>query len=146
MDAVFYVTFYPNSGGVHHAAFYVDHLTVPWESIAERLSARSQELEDICVDLDWTMGVSVVDSLGCICHDTGYEVYEELMQMWRQTFCEVSPNCVLGPVCSVDAHTMNITEILQITKTAYEQQQAQRLRERLNTHVNTTLVASHKKM
>lgn len=145
METVFYITFYRTNGPGHHAAFYVDQLSAPWKTIEKYLANRAEELGEQYGEPDWSSDQNP-NSFGCICYNVGNEMHETLLELWRQTFFEAWPTCVVGPVCAVDAHTIRLTDMLQITKTAYEQQQAQQLRDTLNTHVNEGSLAPHKKM
>lgn len=145
MDAVFYITFYRTNAPVHHHAFYVDHLPQPWKTIEEHLATRAEQFEEHYGEPDWSSS-QAPNSFGCICYNLGSDRYEELVNIWHHTFSEAWPQCVVGPMCTVDAHTMTITDMLQITKDAYEQQQAQLLRDTLTAHVSDGLVAQSKKM
>lgn len=145
MDAVFYTTFYRTNGPGHHAAFYVDNLPLSWKTIEEYLAVCAEELEEEWGEPDWSSS-QTPNSFGCICYNIRPQLHEKLINLWRKTFCEEWPQCVVGPVCLIDAHTVKITDMLQTTKDAYEHQQAQLLRNTLNAHVSDGLVAQSKKM
>lgn len=148
VDAVFYITFYrttgSNTGLLHRHAFYVDHLTQPWNTIEECLAAHAEELDEQYGEPDWSSS-HTPNSFGCICFNVETQMHEELLNIWQHVFLKTWPQCVVGPVCVVDGHA-RITNMLQITKDAHEHQQAQLLRNTLNAHVSNGLVAQSKKM
>lgn len=146
MDAVFYITFYPTNAPGHHAAFYVNQLPTHWKTIEEHLATRAEQFEEHYGEPDWSSSQNP-NSFGCICYNVESEMREQLVHIWQQIFLEAWPTCVVGPMCTVDAHTMTITDILQITKDAYEHQQAQLLRTTLNQQVTDSgCVGATKKM
>lgn len=60
----------------------------------------------------------------------------QLMNVWRATFLEIDPGCVVGDVYDV-TDMVGTVDIYRYVKDAYEHQQAQQLRTTLNAHITT---------
>lgn len=153
MDAVFYFSFYETDNGnnepsVRHLGFCIGNVTRPWNEIAEDV----YECED---QLERTYGLhSWMNAPHGGTNIFGYQSYEvkaahhdELMEQWRQAFLRISPGCVVSGVLDLDLNAVGApSKIVQHAKDLYEHQQAQQLRETLNTHVSTGRSTALKKI
>lgn len=148
MDAVFYFLFHEQDFGSNepndrHLAFYLTNLNRPWSEIENDVYEYEEQLEMKYGVHNW-LGYSGggANVLGYSSYEVEAHHYDELMQQWRQSFLSMSPGCVVSDVfaLAINRKTLEPTEIFQHTKDAYEQQQAQLLRDRLNA--NITISAS----
>lgn len=150
MDAVFYFTFYKYEnmrGTARSLAFYITSDTHTWDEIVGPASNRVKDLEDEYGTHSWCQSHSGVNTLIYRSDEVmGVEQQDQLMDAWRHAFLDCSPHCVVGEVCTVDIDNMDDAQILDVTKSAYEHQQAQLLRDTLTAHVSNGLVAQSKKM
>lgn len=150
MDAVFYFSFYDYDyryGPARCLAFYITSDTHTWEEIMGPASNRVKDLEDEYGTHSWCQCHSGVNTLIYRSDEVmGVEQQDQLMDAWRHAFLDYSPHCVVGEVCTVDIDNMDDAQILDVTKSAYEHQQAQLLRDTLTAHVSNGLVAQSKKM
>ena len=155
MSAVFYITFFSDpvdiapgkrSHTINRQAFYLDGVTTPWEEMEERLAYWADHLEPNYGQIDWVSGRSGADVkiFGCNCF-TPPDKQNHMIEVWRRIFHQSEPDCVLGPVCAVSARTIGPMEMLEKTHQAYEHQQAQQLRDTLNTHIRTAGTATPSK-
>ena len=140
MDAVFYITFAPLNHPVTHVGFYIDH-EASWDELADDLIKCMYDLEKTYGDFDWTVSQMGGNSFGCISYLEPSK-HEDVMRAVRQTISDYT----LGPLCKINAYTMDIPEILHTTQQAYERQKAQQLRDKLSAYVDKGSVASPKKM
>ena len=152
MNAVFYITFYSGLGdAVQRNAFYIDRLTAPWDEMEEHLAYCAEQFEKKDYgQFDWVSGRSGagIKNFGCNCFiDQTHSTNNQVMEAWRQNFRDAQPNCVLGPVCAMDANTKDLSKMFEKTQQAYEHQQAKQLRNTLNTKIAVVQsVAQRKKM
>lgn len=109
---------------------------------------RVKDLEDKYGNHSWCQYHSRVNTLIYRSDEVyGVEQQDQLMEAWRHAFLDHSPHCVVGEVCAVDIDNMDDTQILDVTKSAYEHHKAQQLREALNTHIGASrAVAPSKKI
>lgn len=141
MDAVFYFLFHEQDFGSNepndrHLAFYLTNLNRPWSEIENDVYEYEDQLEMKYGVHNWLgYGANV---LGYSSYEVEAHHYDELMQQWRQSFLSMSPGCVVSDVFVLDINqkTLEPAEIFQNTKDAYEQQQAQIMRDTLNTHIS----------
>lgn len=98
--------------------------------------------------IGWVILGGGANVLGYSSYEVKEHHYDELMQQWRQSFLSMSPGCVVSDVFVVDINQKKLepAEIFQNTKDAYEQQQAELLRETLNAHVRLPPAAADKKI
>lgn len=150
MNAVFYITFYFDQGhGVQREAFFIDRLDGEWDEMEEHLAYCAEQLEKTYGQFNWVSGRSGagIKNFGCDCFIDSNNIHNQVMDAWRHIFHDAQPNCVLGPVCAVEVPTTSLSDVLKITYQAYEQQQAEHLRNTLNTHIAVVQsVAQRKKM
>lgn len=153
MDAVFYFTFYidPTDNDdeytTRHLGFYINNIRRPWSQLEEDLADVASDFEMEYGVHDWGSSPSGVNTIGYHSSEVEEQRCDELMEQWRQAFLEHAPDCVVSDVVEVpNMDDMNDAEILQFTKEAHEHQQAQQLRDTLNSHVSGGSVAPSKKM
>lgn len=154
MDAVFYFSFHePDKGdnepNVRHLGFCVGNATRPWNVIAEGVYECEDQLERTYGLHSWMNGPSnSVNLFGYESYEVKEHHHDELMEQWRQAFLRISPGCVVSGVLDLDLNAMGTapSKIVQHAKDLYEQQQAELLRETLNTHVSTGRSTAAKKM
>lgn len=156
MDAIFYFSFYidnDNDGDDDEATtrtlgFYVSNICKPWGELEEDLADVASELELEYGVHDWGTSPSGVNAIGYNSGEVEEERCDELMELWRQAFVEHAPGCVVSGVVELsNAEDLNDAEILQFTKNAHEQQQAELQRDTLNTHIRGSgFVAPSKKI
>lgn len=143
--AVFYISFYADNDPPTHTAFYIDNLPTSWKPIEEHLGARAEQLEEMFGGIDW-MSNPNANIFGCTLYNLDPNAHEQLIHVWRQTFCETWAECVVGPLCTLTTHDVLLGNMSN-TKDAYEQQQVEQLRGTLNQHVAASgSVAAPKKM
>ena len=154
MDAVFYFSFYIDDNCdddepiTRTLGFYVSNIRKPWSELEEDLSDVASELELEYGVHDWGTAPSGVNAIGYNSGEVEEERCDELMELWRQAFVEHAPGCVVSAVFDVpNLENMNDAQILEATKHAHEQQQAEIMRTTLDNHVgNVASVGSPKKM
>lgn len=146
MNAVLHITFWDEgrSASVFTYGFYVDNLTAPWDAIEDHLSKCATQLKDFCGAPKFVKKNWPDHSFGFV-FDVKKDSHQEVMRVFHQMCVQAWPNSNVGEVCSLD--TVRPQEFLQFTEQAYNQQQANLLRDRLNTHVSVVqLVGQPKKM
>lgn len=141
MDAVFYFHFYAPQDDftpTRSLAFYATNITTPWDELDWKMGYSEGDIEVQYGAHCGLMGLTVASSGTKFIGYSTSEIHEEqrqhVMNVWRATFLEIDPGCVVGDVCDVTdmGDTVNM---YQYVKDAYEHQQAQKLRERLHTHI-----------
>lgn len=149
MDAVFYFHFYEHNNDftpLRSLAFYATNLSTTWEQLDETIAFCAEDMDAKYGEHCGVIGNSGVNAMGYASSEIeGVGRQDRLMDAWRNVFVQRIPGCVVGEVFDV-TDVASDAEIFQHTKDAYEQQQAEQLRDKLNTHVTTTSVASCKKM
>ena len=146
MNAVFYITFYFDQGDpTQRRAFYIDRLTSPVDEMEEHLARCADQLNH--GQVDWAMGRTIagIKVFGCSSF-MGPSKHDKMVEAWRQIFRDAEPDCVLGPVCAVNARTKELADIMELPRQAYEQQQAEQLRDTLNAHITTGSPTARKKI
>lgn len=139
MATVFYINFRPHHHRVTYVGFYIDHST-PWNDLADDLMTCMYELEKTYGIFDWTISETHGNIFGCVSH-LAPSKHEDVMRAIRQTL----HNCTLGPVCTINAYTVETQEILRTTAQAYEEQKIKQLRARLHAHIGTVASIGHPK-
>lgn len=143
--AVFYISFYADHDPPTHTAFYIGNLPTSWKPIEEHLCARAAQLERMFFRVDW-MSNPNTNTFGCALYNLDPNAHEQLIHLWRQTFCETWAQCVVGPLCTLTTNDVLMGNMSN-TKDAYEQQQAEQLRTTLNQQLDPSgSVAAPKKM
>lgn len=150
MDVVFCIDFRNSPPDTRYVAFYATGVDLSLPDLYWKIEAAGDELQK-------TYGWHYSSLLHC----THYEVpilaytsdlqdpiqHHQLMEAWRTVLLTAAPGCEVG-----SAGPLNITEdtlsrkILRLSKEAYEEQCAQRLRTTLNAHVINAPSALSKKM
>ncbi len=152
MDAVFYFHFYDPGDDftpVRSLAFYATNITTPWDELDWKVGYSEGDIEAQYGAHCGLMGLTVATTGTKFIGYSTSEIYEEqrqqVMNVWRATFLEIDPGCVVGDVCDITdmGDTVNM---YRYVKDAYEHQQAQQLRETLNTHVSTGRFTAVKKI
>lgn len=143
MDAVFYFSFYIDDNcddddepTTRTLGFYVSNIRKPWGELEEDLADVASELELEYGVHDWGTFPSGVNAIGYNSGEVEEERCNELMELWRQAFVEHAPHCVVSAVVELsNVEDLTDADILEFTKNAHEQQQAERQRNTLNTHI-----------
>ncbi len=135
MNSVLYTAFGPKDESVHQAFYIGGCSNASWK---EHLLSRSQELEHLYGRCHWSVYFVNVDNFALIFKTVERDKHLELMHVLRQTLLNTCPDCTVGPVCSTVApiNDVDVRKMLQVTKDAHEQQQAEKLRNALNTHMS----------
>lgn len=144
MDAVFYFHFYAPQDDFTPArslAFYATNITTPWDELDWKMGYSEGDIEAQYGAHCGLMGLTIESSgtklIGYSTSDIHEEQHQQLMNVWRATFLEIDPGCVVGDVCDV-TDMLGTVDIYRYVKDAYDQQQAQLLRERLTTHITNS--------
>lgn len=149
MDAVFYFHFYEHNNDftpLRSLAFYATNLSTTWEQLDETIAFCAEDMDAKYGEHCGVIGNSGVNAIGYASSEIeGVGRQDRLMDAWRNVFVQRIPGCVVGEVFDV-TDVARDAAIFERTKHAHEQQQAEQLRDKLNTHVTTTSVASCKKM
>ena len=152
MDAVFYFHFYaPNDGftPLRSLAFYVDNITTAWDKLDERMGYLEGGIEaqygEHCALVALTSAQTGTKLIGYSSSDIHGEKRQQVMDVWRTTFVRIAHGCVVSDVYDV-TNVGGGAEMSRYVKDAYEHQQAQQLRDRLNAHLTTGSPAAIKKI
>lgn len=146
MDAVFRFHFFDGDTGPpsHSLAFYVANLNTSWNRLDWILNCVQGYIEaqygDISKLRDMVGSKPGTTLIGYRSWSIHGERCEQVMNVWRSAFLNHFTGCVVSDVCDV-AHLGNINTvaIFEHTQQAHErQQQAQLLRETLDTHITTS--------
>lgn len=153
MEAVFYCCFcngdQQDSDGSYerHLCFYVANVLEPVKEIRERLSQCAQDLEETYGARNWHIAPAFGNVMGYTYDVKEQTTQDKVMQAWRDVFVREWSDCTVGVVCELPTSAINNAALLEFTKTAHEQQQAQQLRDTLNTHIcSSDFVVYCKKM
>lgn len=144
MDIVFYFHFYDHSNDFmpsRSLAFYAanlnTNLNTTSDELNERIACCAEDMDakygEHCGLLKLTCAGTTL--IGYCSSDIHGERCQQVMHAWRTTFLKQFSGCVVSDVC--DVTNENGSQILERTQQAYEQQQAQLLRDTLNTQVAT---------
>lgn len=145
MDAVFYFHFHApdHTTPVHSLAFYVANITTAWDEVDWKMGYSEGDIEaqygEHCSSMVVTIASSETKLIGYSTSEIHEEQRQQVMNVWRATFLEIDPGCVVGDVCNVTDMDGTV-DIYRYVKDAHEHQQAQKLRNTLNA--NITIVAS----
>jgi len=148
MNAVFHFHFYDPSDDftpVRSLAFYATNMTTTWEQLDETIAVCAEDMDAKYGEHCALIGRSDLNTIGYASSHFEGTRQDQVMEAWRNVFVQRIRGCVVGDVCDITS-VDNLNEIFQRVQDAYEQQQAQLLRDRLNEHVTTPQTAPLKKM
>lgn len=136
MDIVFHFHFYDNKTDftpVRSLAFYVANINTTWGELNEIIESRAK---DVAGQYGKHCGFvcSKTNMIGCSSSDI--DEHQCVMDAWRTIFLNHFIDCVVSGVCDV-TQAKDEAEVFEHTQQAYEQQQAQHLRDTLNANVIT---------
>lgn len=148
MDAVFHITFYDPNGVKDHPnrclGFYITNIRQAWDEVVFSLAEVASHLGSEYGAHDLSSSPVRFRAIGYTSYGVSIVQCDALMDAWRRAFVSTCPHCEVGPVCTVDNYENN-EQILDQTKQAYEQQQAEQLRDRLNTHISVVQLVDRPK-
>lgn len=140
MDAVFYFHFYEHNNDftpLRSLAFYATNLSTTWEQLDGTIAFCAEDMDAKYGEHCGVIGNSGVNAIGYASSEIeGVGRQDRLMDAWRNVFVQRIPGCVVGEVFDV-TDVARDAAIFERTQQAYEQQQAQLLRDTLNTQVAT---------
>lgn len=146
MDAVFCFHFYAPQDDFTPArslAFYATNITTPWDELDWKGGCSEGDIEaqygEHCSSMVVTIASSETKLIGYSTSEIHEEQRKQVMNVWRATFLEIDPGCVVSDVCNVIDMGGSVN-MYRYVKDAYEHQQAQKLRNTLNA--NITISAS----
>lgn len=151
MEAVFHMTFYdPNSVEEHpfrSLGFYIDNID-SWYDLLYNLDPWLKKFDQTYAEHSLDIKPAGVCANGYITYDLDdHAMQDELMEQWRRAFLSESPGSTVSDVFAADMEHMNDAQILEAIKQSHEHQQAQILRDTLNTHIRgSKSVAPSKKI
>lgn len=136
MDAVFRFHFYDDTKDVpptRSLAFFITNISRTWGEMDWIVSFTALNMEteygNHCESVSARSNV-----IGYISSDIEGNRQDQLMQKWRTAFLNDFSGCMAGNVLDV-TNVGGDAKLLQYTKDLFEHQQAQQLRDTLNTHV-----------
>lgn len=143
MDAVFYFHFYAPTDDftpLRSLAFYATNITTPWDELDGKVGYSEGDIEAQYGEHCGLVGLTIESSGTKLIGYSTSEIHEQqraqLMNVWRATFLEIDPGCVVGDVYDVTNMDGSV-DIYRYVKDAYEHQQALLLRDTLTTHITT---------
>jgi len=143
MDAVFYFHFYAQNNDftpTRSLAFYATNITTPWDELDWKMGYSEGDIEAQYGEHCGLVGLTIESSGTKLIGYSTSKIHEQqrgpLMNVWRATFLEIDPGCVVGEVYDV-TDMVGTVDIYRYVKDAYEHQQAQQLRTTLNAHITT---------
>lgn len=148
MNAVFYFHFYDPSDDftpTRSLAFYATNMSTTWEQLDETIAVCAEDMDAKYGEHCMLIGRSDLNTIGYASSYFEGTRQDQVMEAWRNVFVQRIRGCVVGDVCDVTG-VYNPDEIFQRVQDAYEQQQSELLRDRLNEHVTTPQTAPLKKM
>jgi len=145
MDAVFYFHFYAPTNDVtplSSLAFYATNITTPWDELDWKMGYSEGDIEAQygahCGLVELTIESSGTKLIGYSTSEIHEQQRQQVMNVWRGTFLEIDPGCVVGDVYDV-TNMGGSVDIYRYVKDAYDQQQAELLRDRLNANITTSV-------
>ena len=148
MNAVFYFHFYDPSDNftpVRSLAFYATNISTTWEQLDETMALCAEDMDAKYGEHFALIRRSDLNTIGYASSRFEGTRQDQVMEVWRNVFVQGIRGCVVGDVCDITG-VDNHDEIFQRVQDAYEQQQSELLRDRLNEHVTTPKTAPLKKM
>jgi len=143
LDLVFHFHFYDRTNDVRplrSLVFYIANLTFntpqDWEDLERKIACRAQEMfekygEHNGMYSGWSPNSAL---LRLNSKDIDEPHHNQVMHAWRTAFLHDFVGCEVSEVFDI-THLKDEARIFPHVKQAYEHQQAQQLRDTLNTHV-----------
>lgn len=138
MDIVFRFDFY-NSRKEYtpsrSLAFYAANINTNWDELYETMALCTKKMS---AEYGEHRGLVMLASANLIGHNSSHiEQRDQVMEAWRAIFLNHFAGCEVSNVFDM-THVESDAEILERTKDAYEQQQAQQLRATLSANIATS--------
>lgn len=139
MDVVFNYYAYNNDFTIRRSlAFYVANIiNTTWGQLDEIMALCAEDVGVQYGEHYTLKSASGVHLISCYRSSDIDEQQDQMMDAWRRLFVNQFTDCVVGEVCDVTS-VRGGAQIYECTKYAYEQQQAQQLRDTLNDNITTS--------